>query len=69
MGSAKGKGAREGLAPQTEGEISSLAPARKEATWSRKKKRKRDRHDDEDPACTESIVKRPLLAYSNVIDH
>jgi hypothetical protein len=53
MGSAQGKGAREDQAPQTEGEISSLAPARKEATWSRKKKERRARRDNEDPACTE----------------
>ncbi len=53
MGSAQGKGAREGRAPQTGSEISSLAPARKEATWSRRKKERRTRRDDEDPACTE----------------
>ncbi len=28
-------------------------PARKEATWSRRKKKRRARHDKEDPACTE----------------
>jgi hypothetical protein len=38
MGSAQEKGVKEGRAPQTRGEISSLAPARKEATWSRRKK-------------------------------
>ncbi len=32
MGSAQGKGAREGQAPQTGREISSQLPARKEAT-------------------------------------
>ncbi len=53
MGSAQGKGAMEGQAPQTEGEISSLAPARKVATWSRRKKERRARRDNEDPACTE----------------
>jgi hypothetical protein len=53
MGSAQGKGAREGRAPQTENEISSLVLARKEATWSRRKKERRARRDDKDPACTE----------------
>ncbi len=53
MGSAQGKGAREGQAPLTTGEISILVPARKEATWSRRKKERRARHDEEDPACTE----------------
>ncbi len=53
MGSAQGKGAKEGRAPQTKSEISSLAPVRKEATWSRRKKDRRARHDNEDPACTE----------------
>jgi hypothetical protein len=43
----------EGQAPQTESEISSLAPARKEATWCRKKKGRGARRDDEDPASTE----------------
>jgi hypothetical protein len=58
MGSAKGKEAREGQAPQIEGEISSLAPARKEATWSRRKKGRRARRDDEDPACKEGALLR-----------
>jgi hypothetical protein len=53
MGSAERKGVREGRAPQTEGKISSLAPAKKEATWSKKKKGRRARREDEDPACTE----------------
>jgi hypothetical protein len=48
MGSAQEKGVREGQAPQTRREISSQLPARKEATWSRKK-----RCDEEEPACTE----------------
>jgi hypothetical protein len=52
MWSAQGKGAREGRPPHTEGEISSLAPAKKEATWSKKKGR-RARREDEDPASTE----------------
>ncbi len=53
MGSAQGKGAKEGRAPQTRSEISSLAPARKEATWSRRKKERRARRDNEGPACIE----------------
>jgi hypothetical protein len=53
MGSAQGKGAREGQAPQTRSEIISQLPARKEATWSRRKKERRVRGDEEDPACTE----------------
>jgi hypothetical protein len=53
MGSAGGKGAKEGQAPQTRSEISSLAPARKEATWSRRKKERRARRDNDDPAYTE----------------
>jgi hypothetical protein len=53
MGSVHGKGERKGQAPQTAGEINSLAPARKVATWSRRKKERRARRDNEDPACTE----------------
>ncbi len=53
MGSAQGKGVREGQAPQAGREISSQLPARKEATWSRKKKELQVRCDEEDPACTE----------------
>jgi hypothetical protein len=53
MGSAQGKGSREGQAPQTRSEISSLTPARKEATWSRRKKLRRAKSDKEDPAGTE----------------
>jgi hypothetical protein len=34
-------------------EISSLTLARKEATWSRRKKERRARHDEEDPSCKE----------------
>jgi hypothetical protein len=72
MGSAHGKGERAGQAPQTEGKISSSAPARKAATWSRRKKERRARHDNEDPACMPlnraSTVRKPLLAYSNIID-
>ncbi len=54
MGSAEGKGEKEeeGRVPQAQSEIISLAPARKEATWSRRKKERRARRDNEDPACT-----------------
>jgi hypothetical protein len=47
------EGRMEGRAPQTRSKITSLAPARKEATWSRRKKEGRARRDNEDPACTE----------------
>jgi hypothetical protein len=53
MGSAQGKGVREGQAPQTRREISSQLPARKEATLRRKKKEGRVRRDEEEPVCTE----------------
>jgi hypothetical protein len=53
MGSAQGKGVRENQAPQTRREISSQLPARKEATWSRRKKERRGRHEKEEPVCTE----------------
>jgi hypothetical protein len=53
MGSPQAKGAKEGRAPKTRSEISSLHPARKEATWSRRKRERRARRDDEDPVCTE----------------
>jgi hypothetical protein len=53
MGSAERKGAREGQAPQRRSKISSQLPARKEATWSRRKKERRVRRDEEDPTCTE----------------
>ncbi len=52
----------EGQAPQTRKEISSQPPAkeissqlptRKEATWSRRKKERRVRRDEDEPACTE----------------
>jgi hypothetical protein len=39
MGSAQGKGVREGQAPQTKREISSQLPAKKEATWRRRKRK------------------------------
>jgi hypothetical protein len=53
MRSAQGKGVRENQAPQTRSEISSQLPARKEATWSRRKKERRVRRDAEDPVSTE----------------
>jgi hypothetical protein len=53
MGSAQGKGVREGQALQARREISSQLPASKEALWSRKKKEGRIRHDEEEPARTE----------------
>ncbi len=53
MGSAQGKGVKEGRAPQARTKISSQLPTRKEATWSRKKKEGQVRHDLEEPACTE----------------
>jgi hypothetical protein len=53
MESAQGKGVRDGQAPQAERKISSQLPARKEATWSRKKMEGWVRRDEEEPACTE----------------
>jgi hypothetical protein len=53
MGSARGKGVREGQAPQAGRKISSQLPTRKEATWSRMKKEGQVRRDEEEPACTE----------------
>jgi hypothetical protein len=58
MGSAQGKGVREGQAPQTRREISSQLPARKEATWRRKKKEEQVQHDEEEPACRVSILEK-----------
>jgi hypothetical protein len=53
MGSAQGKGVREGQAPKTRREIISQLPAWKKATRSRRKKERRVRHEEEEPACTE----------------
>ncbi len=53
MGSAQGRGVTEGQAPQGAETISSQLPARKEATWGRKKKEGQVRCDEEEPACTE----------------
>jgi hypothetical protein len=53
MGSAQGKRVREGQAHQAGRKISRQLPARKETTWSRKKKEGRVRRDEEEPVCTE----------------
>ncbi len=55
MGTTREGGMMEGPAPQTGSEISSQLPARKEstATWSKRKKERRVRHDEEDLSCTE----------------
>ncbi len=47
------EGGEGGPGPQTRSEISSQLPARQEAPWSRRKKERRVRRDEEDPACTE----------------
>jgi hypothetical protein len=65
MGSAQEKGAREGQAPQAGRKINSQLPARKEVTWSKKKKEGQVRPDEEEPACTESASSRRL--FNNVI--
>jgi hypothetical protein len=52
-GSGQGKRVREGRAPQAGRKISSQLSARKEATWSRKKKEGRVGRDEEESACTE----------------
>jgi hypothetical protein len=51
--SSKGGGLREGRAPQHKEGISSQLPAGKETTWNRRKKERRARRDEEEPACTE----------------
>ncbi len=50
MGSTREGGMRKDLAPQTGSEISSQLLARRKATatWSRRKKERRVRHDKED---------------------
>jgi hypothetical protein len=53
MGPAQRKGLREGRGPQAGRKISSQLPARKEATWSRKKKEGQVGRDEVEPACTE----------------
>jgi hypothetical protein len=59
-GVSLGEGGREGQALQTRSEISSQTPARKEATWSRRKKERRARCDEQDPVCTEgALLKDP----------
>jgi hypothetical protein len=52
-GVSPGEGGEGGQALQTRSKISSQTPARKEATWSRRKKERRARRNKEDPACTE----------------
>jgi hypothetical protein len=47
MGSAQQKGVREDRVPQAGMKISSQLSARKEATWSRKKKEERVGRDEE----------------------
>jgi hypothetical protein len=58
---------REGQAPQTRREISSQLPARKEATWSRRKKEGRVRHDEEQPACTDRINHMALKPFAFIL--
>jgi hypothetical protein len=52
IGVSLGRGVREGPAPQDVEEISSQHPARKEATWRRKKKEGQVRRDEDRPVCT-----------------
>jgi hypothetical protein len=52
-GVSSGEGVEGGQAPQTRREISSQLPARKESTWSRRKKERRLRRDKDEPACRE----------------
>jgi hypothetical protein len=53
LGPEGGKGAREGLAPQEAGKISSQCSARAGATWARKRKTGQVRRDEEGSARTE----------------
>jgi hypothetical protein len=53
MGSAWGRGVREGPAPQKAREISSQCSVREEATWRRKKKEGQVGHDEEGQVQTE----------------
>ncbi len=53
MGSAWGKGAREGPAPQEAGEISSQGSTRAEKTWTRMRKAGQVGCDEEGSAQTE----------------
>jgi hypothetical protein len=63
MGSARGKGVREGQAPQGVGKISSQLPARKGTTWRRKKKKGRIGRDEEEPVShSEHFSRRPVVA-------
>ncbi len=59
-GVSRGEEGEVGPGPPDTREISSLAPARKEVTWSRRKKERGPRHDEEDPACTEwALLRNP----------
>jgi hypothetical protein len=51
--SARGRGVREGPAPQEARKISSQCSEREEATWRRKNKEEQVGHDEEGPARTE----------------
>ncbi len=52
-GVSTGEGGEGGPGPPSKEGISSQLPARKEATWSRKKEEGRVRRDEEEPAGTE----------------
>jgi hypothetical protein len=65
MGSAQRRWVREGQAPQGAEKISSQLPARKEATWGRKKKEGRVRRYEEGPAHTDKYFQKGI--YSSVI--
>ncbi len=61
-GVSSGVGGEGESGPKTRSKISSQTPARKEATWSRMKKGRRARRDEEDPACTErALLKDPVF--------
>jgi hypothetical protein len=65
MGSSQGKEVREGRAPQAGRKISRQLPARKEATWSRKKKEGWVGHDEEEPGAQSEHLKEGFC--NNVI--
>jgi hypothetical protein len=56
MGSAWGRGVREGLSPQKARKISSQRSVREEATWRRKRKEGQVGRDEEGPARTEKNI-------------
>jgi hypothetical protein len=67
-GVSSGEGGMGEPGPQTE--ISSVAPARKVAIWSRRKKERRPRCDNEDPPREQSEhLLKSLVAYSLIISH